>query len=131
VTTAGKKSLESHPVSSPSTPSPPSEEEITPSRPAPPPPVPVQRPPVPARPPLGVPLPGLVADNLNTSRFPAPAEQTEEDTKTLSMLKERQDQYKRAAVQAKRAGNSNLAIQYVRTVKVSFIDMTANYVCRG
>jgi len=33
------------------------------------------------------------------------------------MIKERQDLYKQAALQAKRAGNSNLAIQYVRTAK--------------
>jgi hypothetical protein len=43
------------------------------------------------------------------------------------MLKERQSQYKRAALQAKRAGNSNLAIQYVRTVKVLLINVKASY----
>jgi hypothetical protein len=63
-------------------------------------------------------LPGLVADNQNISTFPSPAEQTSENMTTLDMLKERQAQYKRAAVQAKKAGNSNLAIQYVRIVKV-------------
>jgi hypothetical protein len=67
---------------------------------------------------LGVPLPGLVADNQNTSTFPSPAEEISENTTTLNMLKERQAQYKQAAVQAKRAGNSGLAIQYVRVAKV-------------
>jgi hypothetical protein len=50
---------------------------------------------------------------------------TAEDTMTLNMLKERQDLYKRAAVQAKRAGNNNLAIQYVRTAKVSLLNVAA------
>jgi hypothetical protein len=80
-------------------------------------------------------LPGLVADNQNTCTFPSPAEQSsenettrdvfslvcsrgDENMTTLDMLKERQAQYKRAAVQAKKTGNSNLAIQYVRIVKV-------------
>jgi hypothetical protein len=62
-------------------------------------------------------LPGLIADDQNTSTFPAPAEETSKNT-TLHMLKERQAQYKQAAVQTKRAGNSDLAIQYVRIAKV-------------
>jgi hypothetical protein len=67
---------------------------------------------------LGVPLPGLVADDQNTSTFPSSAEETSENAATLNMLKERQALYKRAAVQAKRAGNSDLAIKYVRIAKV-------------
>jgi hypothetical protein len=54
-------------------------------------------------------------------------EETGEDTETLNMLKERQSQYKKAALQAKRAGNSSLAIQYVRTVKVFLVNMKVNY----
>lgn len=117
LTSAGKKSVEPQPPLIPSAPSPPSEELAVPTRPAPPPPVPVRPPPVVPRPPLGVPLPGLVADNQNTSTFPSAAEQTSENTTTLNMLKERQAQYKQVAVQAKRAGNSDLAIQYVRVAK--------------
>jgi hypothetical protein len=37
---------------------------------------------------------------------------------TLNMLKEWHTQYKRAAVQAKRAGNSDLAIKYARIAKI-------------
>lgn len=139
VTIAGKKSVEPHLLpsapSSPSelptplhpAPSPSSEELPIPSRPAPSPPAPVQPPPVPPRPPLRVPLPGIVADDVNHSTSKSPVEQTGEDCKTLNMLKERQSQYKRAALQAKRAGNSNLAIQYVRTVKVLLINVKASY----
>ncbi|PNF27118.1 Coiled-coil and C2 domain-containing protein 1-like [Cryptotermes secundus] len=116
LTSAGKKSVEPHPSPSPSAPSHPSEELAAPSRPAPPPPVPVRSPPVPPRPPLGVPLPGLVADDQNTSTSPSPAEETSENM-TLNMLKERQAQYKQIAVLTKRAGNSDLAIQYVRIAK--------------
>lgn len=54
-------------------------------------------------------------------------EETGEDTETLNMLKERQSQYKKAALQAKKAGNSSLAIQYVRTVEVLSANMKANY----
>jgi coiled-coil and C2 domain-containing protein 1 len=122
VTSAGKKSVEPQapmPPSLSSSSSPPSEELAVPSRPAPPPPVPVL-PPLPAVPPRRsrrVPFPGFEADNQNTSTFLAPAEQTNNNT-TLDMLKERQTQYKRAAVQAKKADNTDLAIQYVRIAKV-------------
>ncbi|XP_021922806.1 coiled-coil and C2 domain-containing protein 1-like isoform X2 [Zootermopsis nevadensis] len=115
VTVAGKKSVEPDLPSSAR--SPPSKELPVPSRPAPPPPVSVQPPPVPPHPPLGVPLPGIVADDINNSTSQSPVELTGEGSKTLNMLKERQSQYKQAALQAKRAGNNTLAIQYVRTVK--------------
>ena len=97
-----------------------------PARPPPAPPVPARPPRAPARPPLGVPLPGLVADSVGTSTVPS-VELTGEDMMTLNMLKERQDLYKRAALQAKRAGNSNLAIQHVRTAKVSLLNVATKY----
>jgi len=113
-------------------PSPPSEELAKPShtsveltkplRPAPP--VPVRPPRSIARPPLRVPLPGLVADSADSSTVTS-VELTTKDMMNLNMLKERQDLYKRAALQAKRAGNSNLAIQYVRTAKVSLLNVAA------
>lgn len=105
-----------------STPSHSSEERPKPSRPAPP--VPARPRTAPAHPPLGVPLPGLVADRLGTSTVPS-VELTGEDLTTLNMLKERQDLYKRAALQAKRAGDSNLAIQYVRSAKVLLLNLAA------
>ena len=123
---------EEHPTPTHTAPSPPSgelaipshtsEEPPKPLRPAPP--VPPRRPPSVARPPLGVPLPGLVADSVDTSTVTS-VELTAKDTMTLNMLKERQDLYKRAALQAKKAGNSNLAIQYVRTAKVSLLNVAA------
>jgi hypothetical protein len=70
-------------------------------------------------------LPDIVADDINNSTFESSVKQTGEGSKTLAMLKERQGQYKRAALQAKKAGNSNLAIQYVRTVKVFLSNMKA------
>jgi len=73
---------------------------------------------------LGVALPGLVADSAGTSTVTS-VELTEEDMMTFNMLKERQDLYKQTALQAKRAGNSNLAIQYVRTAKVSLLNVAA------
>jgi hypothetical protein len=149
VTSTGKKDVQPFPLDSSSSPLPqheefptsthltplppsdevsapphPSEELPKPSRPAPP--VPARPPPALAGPPLGVPLPGLVADSAGTSTVQS-AELTEEDTMTLNMLKERQDLYKRAALQAKRAGNTNLAIQYIRTAKVSLLNVAAKY----
>lgn len=153
MTSAGKKYVQPSPPDSSSSPlpppeelptpahlapSPPSEELPKPLRPIPPPkplrpapPVPPRRPPVPprrppsiARPPLGVALPGLVADSAGTSTVTS-VELTEEDMMTFNMLKERQDLYKQTALQAKRAGNSNLAIQYVRTAKVSLLNVAA------
>jgi hypothetical protein len=63
-------------------------------------------------------LPGPVADDQNTSTFPSSAEETSENMTTLNMLKEQHTQYKRAAVQAKRADNSDLAIKYAHIAKV-------------
>lgn len=128
VTVAGKKSVEPDLPSSAR--SPPSKELPVPSRPAPPPPVSVQPPPVPPHPPLGVPLPGIVADDINNSTSQSPVELTGEGSKTLNMLKERQSQYKQAALQAKRAGNNTLAIQYVRTVKVLLINVKGRHPSR-
>jgi hypothetical protein len=179
VTSAGKKYVQPSPPDSSSSPLPPpeklptpaclapsptseelaipphtSEEFLKPLHPAPP--VPPRPPPSIARPPLGVPLPGLIADSAGTSTVTAPprpppsiarpplgaplpgliadsagastvtsVELTEENVMTLNMLKERQDLYKQAALKAKRAGNSNLAIQYVRTAKVSLLNVAA------
>jgi len=154
VTSSGKKYVQPSPPDSSSSPLPPPEKPPTPARLAPSPPseelaipsrtseelpkplrpaprVPPKPPPVPPRPPpsiarrpLGVPLPGLVADSVGASTVTS-VELTAEDMMTLNMLKERQDLYKRAALQAKRAGNSNLAIQYVRTAKVSLLNVAA------
>lgn len=41
-------------------------------------------------------------------------------TDESSLLRIRRDQYKKAALIAKRSGNKELAIQHLRTVKVSF-----------
>ena len=147
VTSAGKKYVQPSPPDSSSSPLPPPEEHPTPAHVAPSPsfeelakpshtsvelPKPLRpAPPVPprpprsvARPPLGVPLPGHVADSADSSTVTS-VELTTEDMMTLNMLKERQNLYKRAALQAKRAGNSNLAIQYVRTAKVSLLNVAA------
>jgi len=147
VTSAGKKYVQPSPPDPSSSPLPPSEELPTPTHlaPSPPseelakpshtseelpkplrpaPPVPPRPPRSVARPPLGVPLPGLVADSSGASTVTS-VELTAEDMMTHNMLKERQDLYKRAALQAKRAGNSNLAIQYVRTAKVSLLNVAA------
>ncbi|XP_069677643.1 coiled-coil and C2 domain-containing protein 1-like isoform X2 [Periplaneta americana] len=108
LTTAGKKPPEPQPAMSPAA------EDVPipiPSRPAPPPP-----PAVPARPALGVPLPGLVS-RPSAPSSPEPSSSPTNQSDTLSLLKERQNQYKTAALQAKRTGDNNLAIQYVRVAK--------------
>ncbi|PSN49772.1 Coiled-coil and C2 domain-containing-like protein 1 [Blattella germanica] len=126
VTTAGKKPTEPPAAISPS------EDVPVPVRPAPPPPVPSSEPilpssppPLPPRPPVRVPLPGLVSPTSEMStassqpepEVSAASSQQEEKNETLNTLKERQSQYKRAALQAKRAGDNETAIAYVRIAK--------------
>ncbi|KAJ9592539.1 hypothetical protein L9F63_015812, partial [Diploptera punctata] len=95
VTTSGKKPPETQLT-------PPEEETPTPIdspepvappvplRPAPPPPVPVR---------------------------PSPPQQSQDNSKEINMLKERQIEYKKAALEAKRAGDSEKAISFIRIAK--------------
>ena len=74
-------------------------------------------PPVPRRP-APPPPPPPISTQPSTAEE-VPLAQPAENVEQINMLKERQGQYKRAAVQAKRAGDNVKAIQYVRIAKVS------------
>nr|CAD7404566.1 unnamed protein product [Timema poppensis] len=78
---------------------------VTPSRAAPP-------PPVPARP---APLPDPPKELSEPPASPPPSIVVE--PQLLSALTTRRDQYKLAALQAKRAGDGNTALQHIRTAK--------------
>nr|CAD7568148.1 unnamed protein product [Timema californicum] len=78
---------------------------VTPSRAAPP-------PPVPARP---APLPDPPKELSEPPASPPPSVVVE--PQLLSALTTRRDQYKLAALQAKRAGDGNTALQHIRTAK--------------
>ncbi|KAK7788952.1 hypothetical protein R5R35_002357 [Gryllus longicercus] len=106
-------------VDEPSAPSP-----AVPSRPAPPPPVPgrVQPSPLPAAPaPGGGPVESLNdgADAVSSGGAPS-SEQTHDsssDSSALQVLLARRNEFKEAALEAKRNGDSSKALQYVRVVK--------------
>ncbi|XP_049816691.1 coiled-coil and C2 domain-containing protein 1-like isoform X1 [Schistocerca nitens] len=92
--------------------------EMVPTRPAP-------QPPVPERPPqFGVPLPGMaspVQDQSPGKEVPSPMPSsptsTADQNNTIAALAARRDEYKMAALQAKKAGDRETAINYVRIVK--------------
>lgn len=92
--------------------------DTVPTRPAP-------QPPVPERPPqFGVPLPGMASPEQNRSpqkETPSPVPtsptSTSEQSNTIAALAARRDEYKMAALQAKKAGDRETAINYVRIVK--------------
>lgn len=85
---------------------------------------------------LGVALPGLTPGDRPPSALTSPPEPAKpiqpmatpvspvvapsDKDNIILMLNERRDQYKRAALQAKKGGDTNLALSYVKIAKVNF-----------